>query len=254
MWNDRKMDISVIIPVYNAALYVESCIRSVMAFPGVSEILLIDDGSDDGSGALCDNFAASYPDIVRSIHQPNRGVSAARNYGICVAHCEWLWFVDADDYVLAEFNDWGPLQDLNDADMVITGFEWEEQGCVQTYGAQSTDVPYNLWRCWFRREKINAFGLFFSFGRAYAEDQEFILRYLLNTGRSHIQTISEPCYHYTLRPGSAMTRSGRKWKQIRDLVAVMWETIQLATRQNKLNEKWLWQELRRLLKNVCVIL
>ncbi|MCM1037661.1 MAG: glycosyltransferase [Bacteroides sp.] len=98
----KDISISVIIPVYNAAPWLERCIESVCS-QSVSdiEILLIDDGSTDGSAALCDAAAAADPRI-RVFHKPNGGVSAARNFAICKARGRWLAFVDADDTLPAD--------------------------------------------------------------------------------------------------------------------------------------------------------
>jgi glycosyltransferase involved in cell wall biosynthesis len=89
--------ISVIIPVYNTKQYLKSCLNSVLAQTYSNlEILFIDDGSTDGSGALLDSFAETDPRI-RVIHQANGGVCAARNRGIEEAAGEWLSFIDSDD-------------------------------------------------------------------------------------------------------------------------------------------------------------
>ena len=94
------MNYSFIIPVYNCKNYLPACIESLRA-AGLEdfEILLVDDGSTDGSGAVCDELAGKYPQ-VRAIHQPNGGVSAARNRGIREAKGGYILFVDADDRLL----------------------------------------------------------------------------------------------------------------------------------------------------------
>lgn len=91
------MDYSFIIPVYNCKEYLPACVESIRAVGAESfEILLVDDGSTDGSGEVCDVLAAQYPEI-RVIHQPNSGASAARNRGLRGAAGERILFVDADD-------------------------------------------------------------------------------------------------------------------------------------------------------------
>lgn len=91
--------ISVIVPVYNSERYLSRCLNSLLSGREQDlEILLIDDGSTDRSGLLCDEYAASDP-RVRVIHQENGGVSAARNRGIREAVGEYLSFVDSDDHV-----------------------------------------------------------------------------------------------------------------------------------------------------------
>lgn len=93
----KNPKISVIIPVYNAGAYLEECLDSVLHQTyGNLEILLIDDGSTDGSGALCDAYAAR-DGRVRVFHQENRGQSAARNAGLGAMTGELIAFVDADD-------------------------------------------------------------------------------------------------------------------------------------------------------------
>lgn len=93
------MKVSFIIPVYNCEKYVAECIESVLANRCdfyEQEIVLIDDGSKDSSGAICDRYAAGHPEI-KVIHQVNQGVSVARNAGLDVATGEWVMFIDADD-------------------------------------------------------------------------------------------------------------------------------------------------------------
>lgn len=244
------MDISVIIPVYNAALYINKCVESVVSFPYVREVIVIDDGSTDGSGDICDQLATDYSGLIRVIHQPNRGVSAARNIGICFSHGEWLWFVDADDYLLPAESE--KLCIPPDAELVVTGYVWDENQQVLTCGASAKDVPYNLWRCWFKRSLISEYGLFFTLGRRYAEDQEFIIRYLMSVGREHVVSLPVVLYYYTLRPGSAMTRKGVKSVQCIDLLAVVWRLTNEALCNKQIVKPWIRHELKRLLKNIYV--
>lgn len=91
--------VSIIIPVYNAETYLKKCVRSIMEQTlREFELLLIDDGSTDGSSALCDQYAQQDSRVV-VIHQPNAGVSAARNQGIAYAKGDYIGFVDADDWI-----------------------------------------------------------------------------------------------------------------------------------------------------------
>ena len=91
--------ISVIVPVYNVAPYLEKCVNSIIAQTYTNlEIILVDDGSTDGSAAMCDELANKDNRIV-VIHQKNNGVSAARNVGLANALGQYISFVDADDYI-----------------------------------------------------------------------------------------------------------------------------------------------------------
>ncbi len=91
---------SLIVPVYNVADYLPSCMESLQHQDFTDyEIILVDDGSTDGkSGALCDEYAASFPN-VRVIHQENGGLGAARNTGLEHASGEYVFFIDSDDYI-----------------------------------------------------------------------------------------------------------------------------------------------------------
>ena len=91
--------ISVIIPVYNVAAYLPQCLDSVLSQDYEAlEVILIDDGSKDESGAICDAYAAR-DSRVRVIHQQNAGGAAAKNAGLRIATGEYLTFVDSDDWL-----------------------------------------------------------------------------------------------------------------------------------------------------------
>lgn len=91
--------LTIIIPVYNVETYIEKCIDSILIQKLDNyEIVLIDDGSTDNSGNICDKYANKYNNI-RTIHQNNKGLSGARNTGIREAKGEYLMFVDSDDFI-----------------------------------------------------------------------------------------------------------------------------------------------------------
>ena len=95
--------ISVVVPVYNSAMYLDKCIQSILkqSYPNW-ELILVDDGSTDESGSICEKYAREYANI-KCIHQENCGVSIARNTGIEASRGEFLSFVDSDDVVSAEY-------------------------------------------------------------------------------------------------------------------------------------------------------
>ena len=101
MWRVLEMDsvVSIIVPVYNVKDYLDRCIDSLInqTYPDL-EIILIDDGSTDGSGELCDIWEA-LDKRIKVIHQSNEGVSSARNCGLLQASGEWITFVDPDDWI-----------------------------------------------------------------------------------------------------------------------------------------------------------
>ena len=95
--------ISIIVPVYNVEKYLSRCLDSILfqSFPDW-ECILIDDGSSDNSGKICDEYAQQ-DDRFIVIHQQNSGVSAARNAGLDIAKGQWFSFVDSDDWIGSNF-------------------------------------------------------------------------------------------------------------------------------------------------------
>lgn len=93
------MKFSIIVPVYNVEKYLEKCIQSLVEQTYKDfEVILVDDGSKDSSGEICDKYAEKYS-FMKVIHQENRGLSGARNTGLKNAVGEWIAFVDSDDCV-----------------------------------------------------------------------------------------------------------------------------------------------------------
>lgn len=96
------MDISVIIPVYNVEQYLRRCLDSILCQKDVSmEIILVDDGSTDSSGKICDEYATKHPE-VKCIHTPNAGPSTAKNKGYDIATGNYIAFIDSDDEIKEE--------------------------------------------------------------------------------------------------------------------------------------------------------
>ena len=124
------MSISVIIPCYRAAATLRRAVDSALTgAPADLEVLLVDDGSPDDTGVLCDELAAADP-RVRALHRANGGAGAARNTGLDAAHGDWVLFLDADDALLPGL--WAALDALTtDADMILFGLTRESSGAVK---------------------------------------------------------------------------------------------------------------------------
>lgn len=115
--------ISIIVPIYNVEKYLSRCINSVLSqtFPDF-ELLLIDDGSTDKSGYICDGYAQK-DSRIKVFHIENGGVSAARNYGLDNARGEWIAFVDADDWIDKNmYHEMYNKAISSHADIVLCGF------------------------------------------------------------------------------------------------------------------------------------
>ena len=117
--------LSIIVPVYNVAAYLRKCVDSLLnqsLSTSDYEIILVDDGSSDGSGSIADEYASRFNN-VRVLHQENRGLSGARNAGILHAEGNYVQFVDSDDYlepdVLPKL-----IQRMDDDDLDVLRFNY----------------------------------------------------------------------------------------------------------------------------------
>ena len=215
--NSSSLPVSVIVPVYNAADYLERCLDSVISQSFSSfELILINDGSVDGSGEICDRYAAADPRI-RVFHQPNGGPGRARNLGLEVAQGEFIALIDADDWLEATY-----LERLLDAsqgqDLVVCGYVREyptyseprllgREGVIdratlleQTFC--SAVLTAGCWNKLLRRELIERDRLRFAPDILWGEDMLFLAHYYRQCDQAHY--INEPLYHYRLNPASLM--------------------------------------------------
>lgn len=244
------MTVSFIVPVYNCKTYLPGCVDSIRS-AGISdyEILLIDDGSTDGSGAVCDELARQNPD-VRVIHQSNAGVSAARNRGLREARGEKILFIDSDDTVdsaaLAKvLKDSGC--DQNDLTIFGASFDYYHHGkCyrrdplfyersgVLTKGEWGREFLnlFNrnslspLWNKVFKKSIIEKYGLRLNEEMFLYEDLEFTLRYM--THCDSIWNVPAPVYHY--RQSEDEGNAGRRLARI-DSISTFLEPIERAMTQ-----------------------
>lgn len=138
--------ISIVIPIYNVEPYLRRCVDSVLAQTYTDlEIILVDDGSPDGCGAICDEYAAK-DTRIKVIHQKNRGLSGARNAGLELATGEYVAFLDSDDYVdTTMYEKLLKVLEENDADIAECGYRWVKPDV--TYDRENTgkvDIYTNL--------------------------------------------------------------------------------------------------------------
>ena len=137
--------ISVIIPIYNAEKYLEKCLTSILNQDCKNiELLLIDDGSTDNSGSICDYYAQRYSNVF-AYHKKNNGSASARNYGLALSKGDYISFVDADDYLNRNFfNILLNLAIRHDADIVQCDYITVKEYVEESAEAQTTiDECYN---------------------------------------------------------------------------------------------------------------
>ncbi|MCR5395246.1 MAG: glycosyltransferase family 2 protein [Bacteroidales bacterium] len=240
------MLLSVVVPVYNAGSYLEPCLQSILRLQVPMEIIVVDDGSTDGA---VDALTLRDPSLI-IVRQQNQGVSVARNVGLERARGEWIWFIDADDEVSGAEIDLSAVTDEHT--MLTMPVVWRQDGRTDYVQPHDGEVPYNLWRCWFRRACIEQHHLRFVPGRKYGEDQEFILHYLLSTG-VQVRALTSPQYHYTMRPTGAMLQRGRRWQHRRDMTCVLCRFAYRAFISGQLIETWVLKQIKRLLKTISAI-
>lgn len=169
------MKYSVIVPVYNVENYLPRCIDSLLAqnYAGL-EILLIDNGSKDQSGQICEDYAAQFANIT-AYHIPNKGVGSARNFGLAKAKGEFICFVDADDYLVG--NLFSDVESQLDSQLDLVVFSYynsieknlseinRSEKILPTEGKKDksdfiglfqelclTDMMYTVWNKIYRRE------------------------------------------------------------------------------------------------------
>nr|WP_297165196.1 glycosyltransferase [uncultured Dysgonomonas sp.] len=113
--------ISIVVPVYNAEQYIAQCIESILKQSFISyELILVDDGSSDKSGLICEHYAMHNPNLIVK-HQENQGVTKARKEGVSVAKGEFICFVDADDLLLEDSLK-RLSEGINGVDLLIAGY------------------------------------------------------------------------------------------------------------------------------------
>lgn len=208
--------VSIIIPVFNSAQTITKCINSIIAQSYTDwELLLIDDGSTDPSGKICDEYSKTYPNIY-SFHQTNGGVSSARNLGINKANGEYILFVDADDWIEKDY-----IQSyLNEAkyDLVVGTLTYESK--EDNTGVKCPEIQCNRkeqigeainkldsymgmtvpWCKLFRTDIIRGNQICFDEMTSSGEDTLFVYQYLLYIN-SFCSTNNTSPYHYIVNSG-----------------------------------------------------
>lgn len=208
--------LSVIVPVYNVAAYLPQCLDSILSQDYEAlEVILIDDGSTDGSGEICDRYAAA-DHRVRVIHQKNGGAAAAKNAGLRVATGEYLTFVDSDDYL--EPNVYGYMLGVlketgaDAAEFTFRDVYQNRREDNMFYGGRSVVSSREYltwfltrWHCallWNKVYKRSLFdGIFFEEGHK-VDDEYFTYQGFLNA--KTVACDNRVVYNYRRRQSSAM--------------------------------------------------
>ena len=225
--------VSIIVPVYNAEVYLGPCLERLRSqtWPNL-EIILVNDGSTDGSGQLC-AAAARVDGRIRFLDRPNGGVSAARNAALAAAKGDYLQFSDSDDLLTPDATETlVRAAQVTGADLVISHFfrvdgeKQAQRGHIkgerlltrQEFAQEMVKAPANyyygaLWNKLYRRSIVEKQGLRFEEGVSWSEDFLFNLEYLRHVRL--VAAVPKPLYYYHKRPGSLITSQATLRKVIR---------------------------------------
>ena len=206
--------ISVIVPVYNTEKYLHRCVDSILAQAFADfELLLVNDGSKDKSGAICDEYAAK-DSRVRVFHKENGGVSSARNVGIENAKGKWITFVDSDDWVSFRYLENLYAHSLNGVDLVFS-YATIDNG-VDSYKENylaclvksddldeifiKNDIAWHTspWAKLYKIELINRNNLRFVENVYIGEDLIFLYSYILLSKTIYISSDTDYIYNNNL--------------------------------------------------------
>ena len=230
------MKLSIITPVYNGASTLQHMVESVLRQTLADwELILVDDGSTDGSPALCDALAKQ-DDRIRVLHKPNGGVSSARNAGLALASGEYIGFIDCDDSIKPNlYSLLLEAAELEHCDLVMGGYEkiseqgaepvplphsgvLEEGGIKEIIysmafwngyldGKPLTTLYGSVWPNLYRADLIRAHGIVFPTQISIGEDLLFNLRYLSHVSRAAM--VDRPLYEYNIANSSATRKQNR---------------------------------------------
>ena len=212
--------VSIIVPVYNARKTIARCIESIInqEFQDF-ELLLVNDGSKDDSGQICDSYAAQ-DKRIRVIHKDNSGVSDSRNMALDLAKGKYIQFLDSDDWITTDATNllFRAAED-NHCDMVISDFyrvvgqRVSHKGDIdddavmtrEDYAAHMMENPADfyygvLWNKFFRREIIEQYHLRMDSSISWCEDFLFNLEYILHANVFY--ALQAPVYYYVKTKGS----------------------------------------------------
>ncbi len=232
-----KPYISIIVPIYNNEKYLERCVKSICGQTLRNiEVVLVDDGSVDGSGKICDELAGK-DSRIKVIHKPNGGAGSARLAGTAIANAQWIGFVDSDDWIEDSMYErlYAAASDYR-ADVVIQGYVEEVGNKCAAYRNNIRDDLYEEdKKLIFIRNMICCRDFFCMGIQPYlvnklfkrdllwshlqdmdpeiwvGEDAAIVFPVLMKAGR--IAVTSDCCYHYCLRGDSVMYTEGEEQRE-----------------------------------------
>lgn len=242
---NNNLLISVIVPIYNVEQYLSECVDSILNQTYTNlEIILVDDGSTDNSGEMCDEYALKDARIV-VLHKKNGGLSDARNAGLSIAKGDYIGFVDSDDYIRNDMYE--KLYNLcQKYDVKLACARWNFDGKGEFIPPEDSNeeivlsakellinifskntkrfATISVWDRLYHRSVID--GLLFPKGKNY-EDQVYSVKAIINAGKCAY--LNQTLYYYRVRNGSIMQEKlliDSKSRMITDCVPLRMEQLE----------------------------
>ena len=210
------LNLTVIIPVYNVEKYLHRCVDSVLGQTELpKQIILVDDGSTDNCSMICEDYAKKYNNIT-IIHQKNQGLAAARNCGINHAVCDFVTFVDSDDYIEEDmYENLYRLIIENGADIAVGGVWVESED-----GSKRNQYKEGVKKCWTKQEALIELNSYQYFNMSFCDKifkkslfknlrfpvgklcEDYYLMHKVIAKADKVCYMSQPFYHYIQRMNS----------------------------------------------------
>ena len=205
---EKKPLISIIVPVYNVEKYLRCCIDSICRQENINkEIILVNDGSTDSSGAICDEYAIKYPDIV-VIHKENGGLASARNAGLDAMNGSYVGFIDSDDYIAKDMYT-ALLMAMQETNSKVTCCGWDR---VTEYDTQALvkETKESISRKVYTKEEAMR-SLFLNEGMTYSACDKLFEANLFEENRfpsGNMPSEDIPCIYQILKNAGRIVHIG----------------------------------------------
>lgn len=252
----EMISFSFIVPVYNTVLYLRQCLDSMLNQDiDDFEICIVDDGSTDGSGDICDEYALRYEN-VHVEHQQNMGVSVARNKALSFAKGRYVWFVDSDDFI-----DGNVLKILCEiigkthCDTVFFGNQRIHDEKKVEFKIENKECLLKKHNCYcnpfmiFSLSVIKKNQLLFTEGMKMAEDLEFQYKYLLHSKR--LVLLSHNFYNIRQTHNSASRNESSAKNEYEGCVLILEHMLEYSLNIQNEDLAWLGNKMVERLKKMC---
>lgn len=260
--------VSVIVPVYNVKNYIEKCINSIInqTYRNL-EIILVDDGSKDGSGVICDIYSKK-DSRIKVVHKKNKGLSSARNVGLKNSHGNFCLFVDGDDYISPTMVK-TMVKKIGNSDLIICNYKKVEKNGKEWYQQDQKiindkNISYKqFWKLfydggnsvvltvtWNKLYRRNIFrNLEFPIGKIH--EDEFIIENIVERCKE-IKLIHDTLYYYVQRVDSIMNSPKKNSNSEYDLIDAWLYRYDEYNKYKKINHEYCLKLLMMIIKQLII--